>query len=58
VIVDERGSAPGRGAYVHRDPACLEAALGRGALWRALRTSPDQDAADRLRRLIEGDEGA
>jgi predicted RNA-binding protein YlxR (DUF448 family) len=58
VTVDERGSAPGRGAYVHRNRTCLEAALARGALWRALRTGPDRDAADRLRRLIEGDEGA
>jgi hypothetical protein len=37
---------------------CIEAALVRGALWRALRTSPDEDAADRLRRLIEGDGSA
>ena len=32
-----RGSAPGRGAYVHRDEACVEAALSHGALARALR---------------------
>ncbi len=55
VTLDESGSAPGRGAYVHRDRGCVESALARGALWRALRTGPDQDAADRLRRQIEGE---
>ncbi len=55
VGVDVSGRAPGRGAYVHRDRACMEAALARGALWRALRTGADADAAARLRRQIEGD---
>jgi predicted RNA-binding protein YlxR (DUF448 family) len=55
VAVDGIGRAPGRGAYVHRDPACLDAALAKGALWRALRTGADRDAAARLRRDIEGD---
>ena len=55
VSVDEGGRAPGRGAYVHRDRACVEAALARGALWRALRTRADADTAARLRRRIEGD---
>jgi predicted RNA-binding protein YlxR (DUF448 family) len=39
VEVDRRGSAPGRGAYVHRDPACLRLATSRGALARALRVT-------------------
>ncbi len=53
VAVDRAGREPGRGAYVHRDPACVDAALRRGALWRALKTGADQDGAARLRRDIE-----
>ncbi len=53
VVVDPVGREPGRGAYVHRDPACVDAALARGALWRALRTQADRDGAARLRRDIE-----
>ncbi|MGZ8598721.1 MAG: RNase P modulator RnpM [Actinomycetota bacterium] len=54
VAIDPGGKAPGRGAYVHRDPACVEAALVKGALWRALRTGASPDAAARLRQEIEG----
>jgi predicted RNA-binding protein YlxR (DUF448 family) len=37
VRVDPTGKAPGRGAYVHDQESCWEAAL-RGPLARALRT--------------------
>jgi len=37
VHVDPTGKAPGRGAYLHDQRSCWEAAL-RGALGRALRT--------------------
>ena len=53
VRVDPRGSAPGRGAYVHRDPACIDAALRKGALARALRTGLAQEELARLRNEIE-----
>jgi uncharacterized protein len=33
---DPTGRAPGRGAYLHDDPACLELARRRRALQRAL----------------------
>lgn len=39
VIVDETGSAPGRGAYLHPRGECLEIALRRKALGRALRSN-------------------
>jgi predicted RNA-binding protein YlxR (DUF448 family) len=55
VVLDARGRSPGRGAYVHRDAGCVDAAFARGALWRALRTGADADAAARLRRDIEGE---
>lgn len=37
VVVDAAKRSPGRGAYVHADPACVELARKRRALERALR---------------------
>ncbi len=37
VVVDPSGSAPGRGAWLHPQPHCLERAITRRALARALR---------------------
>ena len=37
VSADPTGRAHGRGAYLHPDPACLDAARRRHALERALR---------------------
>jgi predicted RNA-binding protein YlxR (DUF448 family) len=53
VRVDPLGTAPGRGAHVHRDPACVAAALNRGALASALRTGLAQEELARLRNDIE-----
>jgi len=36
VILDELGRAPGRGAYVCRTAECLDKAIAKGALSRAL----------------------
>jgi uncharacterized protein len=39
---DATGRAPGRGAYLHPDPACFETARRRRALQRALKAEvPD-----------------
>ena len=53
VRVDPSGSAPGRGAYVHRAPDCATAALRRGALARALRTGLSEGELARLAAEIE-----
>ena len=53
VRVDPLGDAPGRGAYVHRDPTCVAAALRKGALASALRTGLAQEELARLRNEIE-----
>lgn len=53
VRVDPLGSAPGRGAYVHRDPACVGTALRKGGLASALRTELAQEELARLRNDIE-----
>ncbi|MGZ4115587.1 MAG: YlxR family protein [Actinomycetota bacterium] len=45
---DPTGRAPGRGAYVHPDTGCVDAAVRRGALARALRTGPQTGGAARL----------
>lgn len=37
VVVDESGSRPGRGAWLHSDPDCFALAHRRGAIGRALR---------------------
>jgi predicted RNA-binding protein YlxR (DUF448 family) len=47
------GIAAGRGAYVHRDPACVAAALRKGAFASALRTGLAQEELARLRKEIE-----
>jgi uncharacterized protein len=51
--VDRTGSAPGRGAYVHRRLECVDAAFVRGSLARALRTSVSKERAATLRADIE-----
>jgi predicted RNA-binding protein YlxR (DUF448 family) len=53
IELDPAGTAPGRGGYVHCATACLEAALARGGLARALRVGVGEDAASRLRALID-----
>jgi uncharacterized protein len=55
VAVDPSGSAPGRGAYVHRRAGCADAAMRKGALARALRTRLDPDGAARLRADMQAD---
>lgn len=46
VTVDTARKLPGRGAWLHPDPACLDAAIRRRAFARALRItgSPDTTA--------------
>ena len=53
VALDLTGRAPGRGAYVHRDRSCIDAAMAKGALARALRTGLGPDELGRLRHAIE-----
>ena len=38
MIADETGRAAGRGAYICRTEACLDKAITKGALSRALKT--------------------
>ncbi|HEX2030199.1 MAG TPA: YlxR family protein [Actinomycetota bacterium] len=58
VAVDPSATAPGRGAYVHRRPECVDAATARGSLARALRIrlAPDDLATlkEAIRKEIDG----
>ena len=52
LVVDEGRRMPGRGAWLHPDPGCLETAERRRALGRALRNAGLLDVSD-VRRHIE-----
>ncbi len=56
VAVDLRGKAPGRGAYLDPDQACLERGLREGVLAKALEIPIDATTAERLK--VELDEAA
>ncbi|HET9249651.1 MAG TPA: YlxR family protein [Actinomycetota bacterium] len=53
VRADPTATAPGRGAYVHRETSCVEAALRTGAISRALRVELSEGELVRLRGDIE-----
>ena len=52
-VPDLLGRLPGRGAYVHPDPACVELAERRRAFPRALR-APGPLECGAVRREVEG----
>ena len=56
VAVDLRGKAPGRGAYLDPDQACLERGLREGVLAKALEIPIDATTSERLK--VELDEAA
>ncbi|CAJ1506282.1 YlxR family protein [[Mycobacterium] burgundiense] len=45
VMVDTAGNLPGRGAWLHPDPQCLQEALRRRAFVRALRITGPPDTS-------------
>ena len=47
--VDLRGKAPGRGAYLDPDEACLARGIAEGSLGRALELTVDEATRLRLR---------
>ena len=51
LVIDERGVLPGRGAWVHETPECMDAALRRRAFVRALRVSGPLDTQTIEKRL-------
>ena len=58
ISVDFRGKAPGRGAYLCPDPACLKRAIRAKARERNLDTAIPQAVYERLvERMEAGDDG-
>ena len=57
VGLDFRGKAPGRGAYLCRDPQCLKKSVKSRALERALSTEIPQEVYERLLSEMEGEHG-
>lgn len=55
VRVDRTGSSPGRGAYVHPYRPCVEEAIARRSLSRALRVGLNEHGAATLRADLEGE---
>jgi predicted RNA-binding protein YlxR (DUF448 family) len=54
IAIDHRQILPGRGAYLHPRPTCLEQALKRRSLGRALRSEIDgQRAAATIREFLD-----
>ena len=51
LVLDERASMPGRGAWVHGTHECVDAALRRRAFVRALRVSGPLDTQTFEKRL-------
>ncbi|WP_405602688.1 YlxR family protein [Streptomyces sp. NBC_01410] len=51
-VPDDRGTLPGRGAYVHPALVCLDLAVRRRAFPRAFRAKGPLDTAD-VRRYVE-----
>ena len=53
-VLDMTGKLPGRGAYICRSGECVEKALRKGALARALKSRLSEELAEQLR-SITGD---
>lgn len=56
ILLDGRGKASGRGAYVCPDIACLKKARKSKALERALETAIPEEVYDALEAQMEGGE--
>ena len=48
VALDDTGRRPGRGVYVDRSAECLDKAITKGVLSRALKTSLPEDLREAL----------
>jgi predicted RNA-binding protein YlxR (DUF448 family) len=56
VLIDPTGKKSGRGAYLCRDTACLQAALSGKRLQRALRVDLPPQVIEDLKQSLTGDE--
>lgn len=56
VSIDMRGKAPGRGAYICPEAACLKKALKTKAIQRALEIQVSEELESELNAALEGRE--
>jgi len=55
VTIDNEGSAPGRGGYLHPEPRCLEKfAASKVREFRSLKSSIDRDQRRRIIAAVKG----
>lgn len=54
ISLDTTGKAQGRGAYVCKEPKCLERALKTKALSRAFKTAIPEDVQKKLQEIPNG----
>ena len=52
LALDARRRLPGRGAWLHREPACWSAFVQRRGAVRSLRTTPSREARQALRDVL------
>ncbi len=52
VSIDLKGKAPGKGAYIKKDPAVLEMAIKRKSLERALDAKIDEELYAKIKEVI------
>jgi uncharacterized protein len=52
LALDARRRLPGRGAWLHREPACWSAFVQRRGEVRSLRTTPSREARQALRDVL------
>lgn len=57
LVLDPRRRLPGRGAWLHRDPACWGAFVQRRGAVRSLRSTPSREAREALRSALMSAEG-
>lgn len=53
MTVDPTGKAPGRGAYLCTDPACLDRAFQKKGFQRAFRSPVPKEDLDQAREVLE-----
>lgn len=55
VVIDPTGKRSGRGAYICRDIACLQAALAGKHLQRALKSELPSELVENLKKSLSGE---
>lgn len=52
IVLVEKGSAPGRSAYVCPNEKCIDAAMGKGRLSRAMKTTVPGERLEAIKKEL------